>query len=278
MIGGTSTELERAQAEADRPSDAPRRVLAKDGLHAGEGRAGHALSERPLSAESLLAEERSLPALISSARHELRAPLQSIQGFAELLASEAYGHLGDDQRVFVEHIIQGSADLSRALDACFELLQVEMLHLPGEPLRTSLRHLLEEALAVARANAHVQIDGHLQALDADLTIEVDLHDFAKATSAIITALTPLVRSALVVTSQTLEGSVEITFSATNGGDVRAFRPLHELPRRGLSARALLWLRLAGSLLARGSARLETAEGYDRVRVSFPLRDDTHAEA
>jgi signal transduction histidine kinase len=266
----TMTELERGRADADLPPENPRRVLAKDGLHA--------LSERP-HAESP-GEERTLLALVSSARHELRSPLQSIQGFAELLATESYGNLGDDQRVFVEHIIQGSADLSRALDACFDLLHIELLHLPAEPLCTSLRHLLEEAFGVARANTQMQIDANLQALAEELAVEVDLHDFAKAVAAIVTALTPLVRSALVVTAQPLDGRVEIIFSATgNGADTRSFRPLHELPRRGLSARALLWLRLAGSLLARASARLETNEGYDRVRVSFPMRSgEPRAEA
>jgi signal transduction histidine kinase len=241
--------------------------LAKDGLHVG--------SDRP-SAPPEQADERALLALVSSARHELRAPLQSIQGFAELLATESYGHLGGDQRVFVEHIIQGSADLSRALDACFDLLQVEVLHLPTEPLRSPLRPLLDESISIARGSGLLLVETEFSALNLDLTVEVDLQDFAKSVNAIITALLPLVRGALVVSALPLDGRVEVTFAAVPG-EVRAYRPLHELPRRGLSARALLWLRLAGALLARSGARLETSEGYDRVRVSLPCPRLTEAK-
>jgi signal transduction histidine kinase len=211
--------------------------------------------------------ERALLALVSSARHELRSPLQSIQGFADLLASESYGSLGSDQRVFVDHIIQGSWDLSRALDACFELIQAEALHLPTEPLPASLRRLVEESLTIAENNGPSRFDMRLSQLDTELEVEVDLHDFSKAIEAVITSLAPLARGRIIVSSSAREGQVELTFAISD--EPRNFRALSELPRRGLSARALLWLRLAASLLARSEGRLETSEAYDQVRVLLP---------
>jgi hypothetical protein len=213
-------------------------------------------------------EDRALMALVSSARHELRAPLQSIQGFAELLATETYGQLGADQRVFIEHIIQGAADLSRSLDACFDLVAAELLQLPPEPLRAPLRPVLEEAIAATRTAAPLSFDAQLSGLTDAVQVEVDLRDFSKAISAIITTLAPLVRGKLVVSAALREAHVEVTFAAVPG-DGRSLGPLHELPRRGLSASAVLWLWLAGALLARSAARLESNESYDRVRISLP---------
>jgi signal transduction histidine kinase len=205
-------------------------------------------------------------ALVSSARHELRSPLQSIQGFADLLASESYGTLGRDQRVFVEHIIQGSWDLSRALDACFELIQAEALHLPTETIPASLRRLVEESVNVAQNNSANRFDVRLSQLDPELSIEVDLRDFSKAIEAIFTALAPLARGRIIVSGRQREAELELVVSVTE--EPRALRALNELPRRGMSARALLWLRVAASLLARSNGQLETSESYDQVRVVF----------
>jgi hypothetical protein len=255
----TKPDADRVYIEGEHSREIPRRVLAKDGLHVS--------SERRRPSEPPPPEDRSLMALVSSARHELRAPLQSIQGFAELLASEAYGPLCEDQRVFVDHIVQGSGELSRTLDACFELLTSELLHLPVEPLRTPLRPLLEESMAVACKSAQLRIDTQLEALSDGIEVELDLHHFSKAVNAIVTALSPLVRTALFLRVSALDEQLEIVFAA-NAGETR-FRALHDVPRKGLSARALLWLRLASSLFARSGALLETSEGYDQVRVTVP---------
>ena len=264
----TVTDSERKRSEDERSGEIPRRVLAKDGLHLGHARGRDSRPGELRGAEPLPSEERSLMALVSSARHELRAPLQSIQGFAELLATESYGQLGADQRVFIEHIIQGAADLSRSLDACFDLVGAEVLQAPVELLRAPLRPLLEEAIVVTRTGAPLEFDVQLSALTDAAQVEVDLHDFNKAIGAVVTALAPLVRGKLGISVALLEGQVEVTFAAVPG-DGRGFGPLHELPRRGQSARAVLWLRLAGSLLARSAARLESNESYDRVRISLP---------
>ena len=212
-------------------------------------------------------DDPMLLALVSSARHELRAPLQAIQGFADLLASESYGGLGAEQRVFVEHIMQGSAELSRALDACFELVQAEVLQLPSEPLAYSCKRLLEEALQIAESRSPVPIASHLEGLDDELTIEVDLHEFYKTIGAIVTAIAPLARGPLTVRAHSQGRQVEVTFVALPSDDL-PLRALSALPRRNLSARAMLWLRLSSALLARASGELLTSDGYERVRIGL----------
>lgn len=252
---------------ADRTSpqlDNTRRVLRKDGLHLGETSAA-----LDASADAA-ARELGVSALLASARHELRSPLQAIQGFADLLAAETYGALGDDQRVFVEHIIQGSADLSRVLDACFDLVQAELSHADVALGPVPFRRALEDSIMLARSNTEVVVECRLAQVPPGAAILADSYGFAKAVGAIVTALAPATRGPLLVCAAQRDGKVEILFGPSSAEQRPQWRSVRELSGRGPSARALLWLRLASALLERGAARLDASEGYDRIRVMLPL--------
>lgn len=237
-------------------------MLSSDGLRV----------QAPGERSDQLSDEASLLALVSSARHELRSPLQAIQGFADLLAAETYGVLGSDQRVFVEHIVQGSTELSHALDACFELLQAELLHLEVEAMAFPVRRLLEEALGVARSKHTGIVEAELDDLPDEVTAEVDLQDFQKAVAAVLTGLAPLSRGAITVWAARRGARIDITFSTT-GREALPQKPLDGRPRRNASARALLWLRVARALVARGGGELFTSERYEQVRIACPAGPD-----
>lgn len=209
--------------------------------------------------------------LISSARHELRSPLQSIQGFAELLAAESYGTLGKDQRVFVEHILQSTLDLSRALDACFDLIQLELLQLPSAPGPAVLQAALSSALTMARGNSARPIEVRPSQLEPELQVDIDAPNFRKAVVAIITAVAPLLRGPLVVSTERRgSGTVELLFGPDGGAGPAPLRDLRELIQSGASSRALLWLHLARALLEPSGARMEASDTYDRIRIVLPL--------
>jgi His Kinase A (phospho-acceptor) domain len=209
-------------------------------------------------------------ALISSARHELRSPLQSVQGFAELLAAESYGALGKDQRVFVEHIIQSTLDLSRALDACFDLIQLELLQISSAPAPVALQGALSSALKLAQGNGARPVEVRPSQLEPELRVDLDTPNFRKAISAIITAVAPLLRGPVVLCTARRDDSIELLFGPDGDDGATPLRDLPELMRRGASSRALLWLRLACALLEQGGARVEASEAYDRIRVLLPL--------
>lgn len=236
--------------------DPAKAVTELDGLHIG-GTRGHA-------------PDLATHALISSARHELRSPLQSIQGFAELLAAESYGTLGKDQRVFVEHIIHSTLDLSRALDACFDLIQLELLALSSAPAPVALSAALASALTLAQGNGARPIEVRPSQLDPELRVDIDTPNFRKAIVAIITALAPLLRGPVVLCTARQGNGVELLFGPDGGEGPTPLRDLPELIRRGASSRALLWLRLACALLAQTGAQVQASENYDRIRVLLPL--------
>ena len=257
-----------SNADADRTQPTPslaetgRRLIRKDGLHLGDSGADKRAREEQ-------GRESGLLALIASASHELRSPLQSIQGFADLLAAESYGALGDEQRVFVEHIIHGSADLSRVLDACFELVQAELTN--GQPRLGPVlfRRALEDSITLARSATEVVVDSRFGQVPEELTIEADSYGLARAVGAIVTALAPASRGPLLITASLRDSMVEVLFGPSSSDLPSGWRSIQELSRKGLSARALLWLGLASALLLKGGARLEASEGYDRIRILLP---------
>jgi hypothetical protein len=259
----STTDVEHIRAAE---SLSGRQLIQTDGLHLGAS----AQSAREASLREEQTRERGLLALLSSARHELRSPLQSIQGFADLLAAESYGSLGREQRVFVEHIVQSSFDLSRALDACFELVQAELSHNGPQLGPVHFRRALEDAITLARSSGELTVDLRFGSLPADLSVEADSFSFAKAVGAIITALLPGTRGPLLISASLWDGKVEVLFGPPLGELRPAWRSMLELSRRGPTTRVLLWLRLASALLLKAGARLEASESYDRIRMLLPL--------
>ncbi len=123
-------ELEAAKAEAE----AHARRLEE---------ANHRLQE--------LAQAKSY--FLSTLGHELRAPLNSIIGFAELLLDESFGPLTDRQRDFLEDIHRSGEHLLRLLNDVLDLARMEAgrLELHREPV--SVRQLFAGARTLMRGMA-----------------------------------------------------------------------------------------------------------------------------
>ena len=82
----------------------------------------NALRERN---EALLAADRLKTAFISHVSYELRAPLTSIKGFAELLDSEAFGSVNEKQREYVGYIQNSSEKLEQLIDDILDLATID---------------------------------------------------------------------------------------------------------------------------------------------------------
>ena len=213
--------------------------------------------------------------LLASARHELRSPIQSIQGFSELLNIGSHGPLSDDQRLFVGHILQGSADLTNALDMCFELAQLEVFGVTPKLERSEVQGALIDALEAEweRAPDAVRFD---PADSPPLYANLDPALFRRAIGALLTALRPFGPTILSLQSQA--DAVLITFtpahpfapglSADASDDTSLDVEL--LITQGRPAKGLLWLRLASLLLASQAGTLLVSPRQDRARVQlFP---------
>lgn len=209
-------------------------------------------------------------ALLASAHHELRSPLQAIQGFAELLDSEAYGSLCTEQRDFLAHIVQASVELRSALDAAFSLAELELGAHTLELTQTSLPQALEAALAHARGTIHATVELESAVIHGEAALA--LEEFKRALAAVVKALAAHAQPVLRVRVE-LDGDVGRVWFEHARASRSALVGVEELARRRRACQNLVWLRLAEVLLREQGALLRVGEQLDhaevRIRLSSP---------
>jgi signal transduction histidine kinase len=114
--------------------------------------------------EALEAADKVKTAFLSRMSYELRTPLTSIGGFGEMLQAGYAGKLGDQQRAYVDAIMDSVAVLGRQIDNVLDLAQGEAGTLAVEREPVDVRALLEGALAEAKLLADgekVELVGNL---------------------------------------------------------------------------------------------------------------------
>jgi signal transduction histidine kinase len=111
--------------------------------------------------------ERMKDEFVLTASHELRSPLTSVQGFAELLLLERE-KLSPRQAETVEVILDNTRHLVRLLNDLLDLARSDAGRLTIRPEPTAAASLIEEAVRTMRA----QLDSRGQALSVE--VEADL--------------------------------------------------------------------------------------------------------
>ncbi|MEM8694580.1 MAG: PAS-domain containing protein [Pseudomonadota bacterium] len=118
--------------------------------------------------EALEAGDRLKTAFVSNISYELRTPLTSIAGFAEMLDGGYAGDLPDQAREYVKSILDSVAALRVQIDEVLDLTQGEAEDLPMESAEVDLQLLCEEAAADARERATAR--GHEFAAEIDWSV------------------------------------------------------------------------------------------------------------
>jgi signal transduction histidine kinase len=111
--------------------------------------------------------ERMKDEFVLTASHELRSPLTSVQGFAELLLLERE-KLSPGQAETVEVILDNTRHLVRLLNDLLDLARSDAGRLTIRPEPTDAANLIEDAVRTMRA----QLDARRQ--DLRLEVEADL--------------------------------------------------------------------------------------------------------
>ncbi len=75
--------------------------------------------------ESAQAASEAKSKFLASMSHELRTPLNAILGFAQLLALQTRGPLGEDQQGYVDNIIQGGEHLLGLINDVLDLARID---------------------------------------------------------------------------------------------------------------------------------------------------------
>jgi PAS domain S-box-containing protein len=139
LAGREQEEIHLGEGEA---------VLAITASALGGQESGSVLSVRDISERARL--ERMKDEFVLTASHELRSPLTSVQGFAELLMLER-DKLSDKQAETVEIILDNTRHLVRLLNDLLDLARSDAGRLTINPVPTELGALVEDAVRTMRA-------------------------------------------------------------------------------------------------------------------------------
>lgn len=112
-----------------------------------------ALSEKNIQLE---AADRTKDLFLAGMSHELRAPLHTVIGFADLLAEELKGPLNDEQKHFVRHILDDSRHLLELVNDILDLSKIQAggLQLCWDILDASMA--IEEVVSSVRPQAQAK--------------------------------------------------------------------------------------------------------------------------
>ncbi|MHB8812923.1 MAG: sensor histidine kinase [Steroidobacteraceae bacterium] len=137
------------------------------------------MADEQANAEKALAaleeSRRELEALTYTVAHDLRAPLRTIEGFAQALSEDFGDRLDDDGRRYLQHVLAGAQRMSGMLEGLLSLARIHRAEFHPVPIELS---------AVAR-----DILDRLRAAEPARTIEVVVPDgiAAEADPALVTA-------------------------------------------------------------------------------------------
>lgn len=125
-------------------------------------RVQQALHER---AEAMEAADRLKTEFVQNVSVQLRDPLQTIQGFAQVLQQQLHGPLNDRQQEQIDLVVRAAGDLGALIDNILDLAMIEAGKVDLQRGDVSLFALLQDAAARSATSA--------EDTEAKITIECD---------------------------------------------------------------------------------------------------------
>jgi len=179
-------------------------------------RAERALIEKN---EALQAADRLKSDFVSHVSYELRTPLNSMLGFAQMLAEPAFGPLPEKQREYVDDILSSGTTLRAIVDDILDLATIDAgsLDLKLEPVH--VRNVIEAA--------RQGVEDRLKQNGVTLTIEIapEVDEIVADASRLTQILYNLLSNAIGFS----EPAGTVTLTCTRQGDKIAF----EVEDRGI---------------------------------------------
>lgn len=241
------------------------------------------LSRRCAELESRAAQleqaNRELAAFAADAAHDLRAPIQVISGFAELLARREGARLDEASQGFLAHILTAASGMREVVEAVLEHRQSTSAALAVAPVDCHdlviaiLKQLQSE---LDEADAHVEVH-ELPTVPAD---RVQLgRVFQNLLSNALKATPPGGRPRIVVSARRLPGAWELSVTDNGiGVSPEDRRRIFELFQRGPTGDrggTGLGLAICRAVVERHGGRIGVEKGPDGgSRFAFSLPDGT----
>ena len=170
--------------------------------------------------EELETVSRHKSEFLANMSHELRTPLNAVIGFSELLQLGVPGELNEQQRAYVDDVLESGQHLLALINDILDLSKVEAGHMELELDDMSLRQTLEGSLTMHAERA--ARDGVLLALALDpeeITVRADER---KVRQVVVNLLSNAVKftpsgGRIDVSAWQRNGTVEVAVSDTGPG-------------------------------------------------------------
>ncbi len=118
--------------------------------------------------EALEQADKVKTAFVTNMSYELRTPLTTISGFAEMMSAGYAGELSPSATEYVDGILKSTARLSMLIDNVLDLTQGEVGTLPIDHARVDL------ATVVRASASRMMMDATAKGMDIDMTLQDSL--------------------------------------------------------------------------------------------------------
>lgn len=237
------------------------------------------LVERSLRdrAQALEAADRMKTEFLANMSYELRSPLTSISGFAEMLKREYAGPLNPGQREYIEGIYQSSQYLGDLIGDIIDLATIEAGYLKLNITQFKLREALDTVIAVLNARLKHQ-DAAIEVRVADGIAEVKA-DEVRFKQILLNLLSNAVRSgksngaiALSVDREETTLLVRVRDNGQGLDDVRRAQMFDPFFRTAQGSESALGLSLVKRFVELHGGRIEAVaapEGGTAIEMTLP---------
>ncbi|MBS0271940.1 MAG: PAS-domain containing protein [Proteobacteria bacterium] len=163
----------------------------------------HVLQEKN---EALETADRLKSEFIASVSYELRAPLNTIVGFSEILSHEYFGNLNKRQIDYVNGVLDSSTELLHLVNDILDLASIEAGYLTLQPNRCNIPTLLKDVITLV--SKRVETNRQYIALKYDKAVEEWLVDERRLKQAIFNLLSNAVKFTPAEGMITVEAIIE----------------------------------------------------------------------
>lgn len=178
-------------------------------------RVQYALQEKN---EALETADRLKSEFIANVSYELRAPLNTIIGFTEILSHQYFGNLNTRQIDYVNGVLDSSNSLLHLVNDILDLASIEAGYLTLQPRKVNIPTLLKEVIGLISKRA--EANRHYLTLKCDKAIEEWVVDARRLKQALFNLLSNAVKFTPAKGMITLEAQLtgdDLGISVTDTG-------------------------------------------------------------
>jgi signal transduction histidine kinase len=130
------------------------KLLVQDNINNLEKKVNERTAELLKAQQRAEAANQAKSSFLANMSHELRTPLNSIIGFSDVLLSQSFGPLNEQQQEYMGYVFQSSKHLLDLINDILDLSKVEANKIELRPANTSLKSIFRSSQILLKEIAH----------------------------------------------------------------------------------------------------------------------------